>query len=276
MIETDQQSRARPPDAVYDLAMRLRVKPDSKRSGVRLTQTGRMKRSLDVEAWMPFTASQTISTHICQFDRRAKAGPFGLISARDALERGEGRFDIRALGFITVARAEHTPALVRGELMRYLAELAWAPDAILLNAALRWRVDGPDMLAVSAGDGETASETYSHSTATGGSPAPLHRTVRVRPPRQRYRHRGEASSQTIAFTTNTGCHLPVKSVGKLMERNSLTGRPRSINGKRSTEKLIQRNYDQRPHRCPSPPQQEKRHLNRQRHQQPIGCLERCH
>ena len=36
--------------------------------------------------------------------------------------------------------------------MRYLAELAWAPDAILLNAGLRWREDGPDKLAVSAGD----------------------------------------------------------------------------------------------------------------------------
>jgi hypothetical protein len=42
--------------------------------------------------------------------------------------------------------------------MRYLAELAWAPDAILLNAALRWREEGLDMLAVSAGSVETASE----------------------------------------------------------------------------------------------------------------------
>jgi len=42
--------------------------------------------------------------------------------------------------------------------MRYLAELPWAPDAILLNTDLRWRKDGPDTLAVSAGSGETASE----------------------------------------------------------------------------------------------------------------------
>jgi hypothetical protein len=42
--------------------------------------------------------------------------------------------------------------------MRYLAELAWAPAAILLNTTLRWRDDGPDTLAVSAGAGETASE----------------------------------------------------------------------------------------------------------------------
>ena len=48
--------------------------------------------------------------------------------------------------------------VVRGELMRYLAELAWAPDAILLNTELRWREDGPDKLAVSAGSGETTAE----------------------------------------------------------------------------------------------------------------------
>ena len=47
---------------------------------------------------------------------------------------------------------------MRGELMRYLAELAWAPDAILFNTTLRWRDDGPDRLAVSAGVGETAAE----------------------------------------------------------------------------------------------------------------------
>lgn len=42
--------------------------------------------------------------------------------------------------------------------MRYLAELAWVPDAILHNTALRWRVDGPDKLAVSAGLGDAAAE----------------------------------------------------------------------------------------------------------------------
>jgi len=151
-------ARAQLPSAVYDLALRLGVRPGDNRSAVRMTQTGRIKRSLGTEAWMAFTAKQTISTRICEFDWRAQAGPFGMISARDALKDDKGRFDIMALGVIPIARAEHSSALVRGELMRYLAELAWAPHAILLNTALRWRVDGPDTLAVSAGIGDTASE----------------------------------------------------------------------------------------------------------------------
>jgi hypothetical protein len=79
-------------------------------------------------------------------------------SAIDALYDGEGRLNIMALGFVPIERAEHSSALMRGELMRYLAELAWAPDAILLNPKLRWRVDGPEQLTVVAGSGDTMSE----------------------------------------------------------------------------------------------------------------------
>jgi hypothetical protein len=62
------------------------------------------------------------------------------------LARGnEGRLDVLALGILPISCAEHSSALMwRVELMRYLAELAWAPDAILLNTELRWREDGPD------------------------------------------------------------------------------------------------------------------------------------
>lgn len=155
---TDRQIQPDPrlPGAVHDLAVRLGVKPGVHHSSVRLTQVGRMKAKLDAKSWMAFTATQAIATRTCEFDWRARAGPLGMVSGRDALENGVGRFDIMALGFIAIARAAHTAALVRGELMRYLAELPWAPDAILLNAALRWRADGADRIVVSAGTGETS------------------------------------------------------------------------------------------------------------------------
>ena len=158
MTEFERRRDAQLPATVYDLAVRLGADPISDPRDVRLKQTGRMKPKLDSASWMSFTATQTISTRTCAFDWLAHAGPFGMISARDALSVGEGRLDVTALGFIPIAHAEHSPALVRGELMRYLAELAWAPDAILHNTELRWRKDGPDALAVSAGSGETASE----------------------------------------------------------------------------------------------------------------------
>jgi hypothetical protein len=158
MIENDQQRRHRLPPAVYELGLRLGANPEMNRTTVKLKQTGRLKQKAGAASWMSFTATQTISTRDCAFDWRARAGPFGMVSARDSLKDGEGRFDVMALGLIPLVRAEHSSALMRGELMRYLAELAWAPDAILLNTELRWREDGPDRVAVSAGAGETASE----------------------------------------------------------------------------------------------------------------------
>ncbi len=158
MIEAEAKRDTLLPDAVHDLALRLGADPQSGSREVRLRQSGRMKTQLDAQSWMPFTATQTISIRVCTFDWLAHAGPFGMISARDALAAGEGRLDVTAIGFIPIAHAEHSSALMRGELMHYLAELAWAPDAILHNAELRWQVDGPDTLAVSAGSGETASD----------------------------------------------------------------------------------------------------------------------
>ncbi|UVK38518.1 hypothetical protein LHFGNBLO_005692 [Mesorhizobium sp. AR10] len=158
MAEDDLRIRKRLPAAVYDLARRLGANPEMRRTTVKLKQTGRMKQRLGATSWMSYTATQTISMCECAFDWRARVSPFGMISVRDALKDGQGRLDVMALGVIPVARAERSSALMRGELMRYLAELAWAPDAILLNTSLRWREDGPDRLAVSAGVGETAAE----------------------------------------------------------------------------------------------------------------------
>ncbi len=42
--------------------------------------------------------------------------------------------------------------------MRYLAELAWAPDAILLNPDLNWRATDDTHLIVSAGEGSRRAE----------------------------------------------------------------------------------------------------------------------
>ncbi len=167
MNENISEPDAKLPSGVHELALRLGVRPDEDRSRVKLTQIGRMKAKIEAESWMRFTATQSISMRECAFDWRASAGPLGWISGRDALENGQGRFDIMALGFIPMARAQHTAALVRGELMRYLAELPWAPDGILLNAALRWREDAADRFVVSAGAGETAVEVVLSLDAEG-------------------------------------------------------------------------------------------------------------
>ena len=153
----DNQDRGRLLSAAYDLARRLGADPSRKQSTVRLRQTGRMRQVGD-SRWMAFRAQQTISNVSCAFDWRARTGPFGLVAVRDALTEDGGQADARALGFIPIVRAKSSSTLTRGELMRYLAELALAPQAILFNTDLLWPEDGPDRLVVGAGSGETAAE----------------------------------------------------------------------------------------------------------------------
>lgn len=208
------------PPAVVDLAARLGVRPSNDPLRVSLTQTGQMKRTLESDSWMAFTASQTIATHRCGFDWRAKVGPFGLITGRDALENGGARFDITALGLIPLARAQQTPALVRGELMRYLAEIAWAPHAILHNPALRWRIDDPYTLSVSAGVAETASEVIlgldsDGRIATAFTPdRPRSATPPTLPTpwHGRFSHYGLVDTIWLPMTAEVAWTLPAKDV----------------------------------------------------------------
>lgn len=160
-------AQARLPEAVGKLAAVLGAAAGDQGALVSLTQTGRMKLSLDAKNWTPFTARQTISPHTCAFDWRARMGPFGTLSVQDALIDDAGKLSVKALGLIPLARAEASDALTRGELMRYLAELAWAPDAILLNTALRWREVDATTLSVSAGAGDTAAEVFFTLDADG-------------------------------------------------------------------------------------------------------------
>ncbi len=148
--------RARLPSAVVDLALRLGADPVANRTRVRLRQSGQMRQDV-ATAWMPFTARQTLATDRCDFDWRARSGPAGLIFVRDALDGGRGRFNVLALGVLPIVNVKPSSELTRGQLMRYLAELAWAPDAILHNTDLRWREDGPDRLVVGAGSGQEAA-----------------------------------------------------------------------------------------------------------------------
>jgi len=183
MMEDDHQHQQRLPPAAYDLAIRLGANPALNRSTIRIRQTGRMK-DIGAVKWRPFRATQTMATRTCSFDWRARFGPLGMIGVCDAYTDGEGQLSVKALGFIPILRAQSSVQLRRGELMRYLAELAWAPDAILLNTELRWRQDGPDILAVNAGSGETVAEIVFNLDSEGriaGAFAP-DRARSIKPP----------------------------------------------------------------------------------------------
>ncbi len=146
------------PAAVRTLALRLGADPAPSFETASFQQTGSMRINLKSRLWLPFRARQTVSVTCCAFAWHARFQPFGYLAVTDALEDGVGRLDVTALGLLALVRTTPTAILTKGELIRYLAELPFVPDAILHNHHLRWREIDGSTLAVSAGRGETACE----------------------------------------------------------------------------------------------------------------------
>jgi hypothetical protein len=96
-----------------------------------------------------FAAWQVVGLRRSGFlwEARQDKGPFTWLRVIDAYVDGVGRLEARLLGAIPVAEMTG-PELALSEAGRYLAELAWAPDAILLNPDLRWTMAGSRMAEV--------------------------------------------------------------------------------------------------------------------------------
>ena len=70
------------------------------------------------------------------------------VFVHDAYVAGEGVLHAALFGLITVADLRGTPEMAEGELMRFLAEAAWYPTALLPSQGVRW--DAMDDTSASA------------------------------------------------------------------------------------------------------------------------------
>ena len=107
-------------------------------SAVHFAQVGEMQ--LKPGRWLPFRAEQDMAVDRVEFAWRANFRPARLVSVhvRDWYRSGVGGLDVRLWGVVPVVRASGEQ-FARGEAMRYLAELAWAPQAMVTNPALEWQ-----------------------------------------------------------------------------------------------------------------------------------------
>lgn len=144
------------PSEVRALAARLGATGDTASSRVTFEQTGSMRLRPALRP-IRFKARQTMDLRRPAFTWRARMGPLGCVSVTDAYDGATGGLDVRFLGRLRLAHVDGD-AVNKGELMRYLAELALAPDAILVNRLLSWRVADPKTLLVSAGRAAALSE----------------------------------------------------------------------------------------------------------------------
>jgi len=104
---------------------------------VRITQRGEMWLKPGGRA-MRFQATQSFAVERVGFWWRARFPLLGPLSLHviDDYADGDGKLEVRLLG-IPLQR-QRGPETVSGEALRYLAELPFAPPAIVLNDQLEW------------------------------------------------------------------------------------------------------------------------------------------
>jgi hypothetical protein len=139
-----------PVPAIIQSFARRAVRETPVPSTVWLSQCGEMRANLR-GSWKPFTAEQVISIHEPGFAWLARMQAVARTSARilDCYEGGEGLLEARLFGSLRLRRAAG-PQAGKAELMCYLAELAWAPHAMLHNPQLSWREVDATTVEVSA------------------------------------------------------------------------------------------------------------------------------
>ncbi len=134
---------------------------------VRLEQQGEMRLGPD-RAWQPFVAEEYFAVQTVAFVWQARVRMAPLFSAIviDRYTHGHGELDARLFNTLRVAHAAG-PDIDRGEVLRYLAELPWVPQAIVANGALDWSsLDDHDVL-VSTGTGTSRCTVTLHLDDAG-------------------------------------------------------------------------------------------------------------
>jgi len=117
---------------------------------------GTINLSATEERWKPFTSRQRIVTRRPGFlwDAQVSMLPGVVVRVVDSYIAGEGLLRAAILGMFTVADVSGGGEIARGEFMRFFAEAAWYPTALLPSQGVRWEavddrsanatiVDGP-------------------------------------------------------------------------------------------------------------------------------------
>jgi len=142
--------------------------------------TGTFNMSLDAPQWKPFTSQQRVVTHRPGFVWNARIMLFAGFPVRvhDAYVAGTGILTPSILGLFSMGNISGTGEPARGELMRWFAECAWYPTALLPSQGIEWQAvdatsaqatmtDGPIRLTMLFRFGDDGLISSIHADARG-------------------------------------------------------------------------------------------------------------
>ncbi len=125
-------------------------------TAVSMRHGGSFNMSATGERWKPFVSQQRVVTRTPGFvwDAEIALLPGLPVHVHDAYVAGEGILHPAILGLFALMDLRGTGDIAQGELLRYLAEAAWYPTALLPSQGVRWEavdehsaratlVDGP-------------------------------------------------------------------------------------------------------------------------------------
>jgi hypothetical protein len=110
-------------------------------TGVNVRHTGTFNMGEGAEdSWKPFTSDQVVVTRRPGFDWNGRVAmvPGLPVRVHDSYAAGEGVLHASVLGLLTVVDMRGTGEVAEGELMRFFAEAAWYPTALLPSQGVRW------------------------------------------------------------------------------------------------------------------------------------------
>lgn len=107
---------------------------------VSVEHTGTFNMSEAADQWKPFTSTQRVVTRRPGFDwdGRVAMMPGLPVRVHDAYVAGEGILHAAVLGLVSMGNLRGTGEVARGELMRFFAEAAWYPTALLPSQSVLW------------------------------------------------------------------------------------------------------------------------------------------
>lgn len=126
-------------------------------AAVNVKHTGTFNMSETGEQWKPFESTQRVITRSPGFvwDARINIAPATNIFVHDAYVEGQGILAAKLFGFLTVMEQPSTPELAQGELMRFCAEAAWYPTALLPSQDVVWEAIDDTQARATFSDGPT-------------------------------------------------------------------------------------------------------------------------
>lgn len=138
-------------------------------TAVNIVHQGRFDMGESKPNWKPFTSNQRVITQRPGFDWNAQVMllPGLPVFIHDAYVAGRGRLQASVLGLFTMADLSDSLDLRRGELMRFFAEAAWYPTALLPSQGVQWSAIDEHAAEATITDGDVSLKMLFRFNAEG-------------------------------------------------------------------------------------------------------------